>query len=70
MFNPTCFKHLGLENRKKGLQLCFQLSVNVLYVDGISVTLHYFAKIIFTTALQLCKLLLLSHSVLLAILTN
>jgi len=30
-------KHLGLENRKKGLQLCFQISVNVLYVDGISV---------------------------------
>ena len=36
MLNPPCLKHLGLENRKKCLQFCFQISVNVLH-DGISV---------------------------------
>jgi len=30
-------KHLGLENRGKCLQFCFQISVNMLHVDGISV---------------------------------
>jgi len=34
---PPCLKHLGLENRKKGLQFCCQISLNVLHVDGISV---------------------------------
>jgi len=30
-------KYLGVENRKKGLQFYFQISVNVLHADGISV---------------------------------
>jgi len=37
VFNPQFLKHLVLENRIKGLQFCFQISVNVLHVDDISV---------------------------------
>jgi len=37
VLNPQCLKHLGLANRKNGLQFFFQISVNVLHVDGISV---------------------------------
>jgi len=37
VLKPTCLKHLVLENRKKVLQVCFQISVNVLHVDGIVV---------------------------------
>jgi len=48
-------KHSGLENRKEVLQFCFQISVNVLNVDGISVNSNYCAKTIFTIALQLYK---------------
>ena len=36
VLNPM-LKYLGLENRKKGLQFYFQISVNVLHADGISV---------------------------------
>ena len=43
--------HLGLEKRKKRLQLCFPISLNVLNFDGISVIyitvpyLHYYITI-------------------------
>jgi len=37
VLDPTCLKHLGLKNRKKGLRFSFQISVNVLHVDGTSV---------------------------------
>ena len=36
VLNPM-LKYLGVENRKKGLQFYFQISVNVLHADGISV---------------------------------
>jgi len=32
------FEACSLENKKKGLQFCFQILLNVLHVDGISVT--------------------------------
>jgi len=37
VINPLCVKHLGVVNRKKYVQFLFKISVNVLYVDGISV---------------------------------
>jgi len=51
--NSSYLKHLGLENRKKCLQFCFQISANVLHVDGISESdFHYCAKNIFTITIM------------------
>jgi len=50
---PACLTHLGLENRKKGLQFCFQISLNVLHVDGMYLfDVYYCAKTIFTSLLH------------------